>query len=86
MDQRQRLLDIVENMPQPNKAAFYSDPEVEPLVEELHQRWAREGYKGEPIDYATREEVKKLYQLAERYATMPQWQAYKLFVKRLEGG
>lgn len=84
-DTREKLLEIVENMPQMNKAAFYSDPFVEPLVEELHSRWASNGYRGEPVDYATDEEAEKLLELAKRYASMPAWQAYRVFLERTEG-
>jgi len=84
-DARERLLEIVENMPQMNKAAFYSDPLVEPLVEELHGRWARNSYRGEPVDYATDEEAEKLLELAKHYASMPSWRAYRIFIERTEG-
>jgi hypothetical protein len=82
---RRKILDLVDNMGQMNKAAFYSDPYVERLVEELHTRWAQNSYQGEPIDYSSDEEAEKLYALAKRYASMPSWEAYKLFIKRVEG-
>ena len=82
---KQRVLEIVENAPQMNKAAFYSDPYVEHVVEELQKRWAQADYKGEPIDYATDEELEKLYELALEYANMPEWKAYRIFIERSEG-
>ena len=83
---KERILEIVENAPQMNKAAFYSDPYVERVVSELQKRWEKANYEGEPIDYATDEELEKLYELALEYANMPEWKAYKIFIKRAEGG
>ncbi|ABM81080.1 hypothetical protein [Hyperthermus butylicus] len=77
-----RILDIVENAPQMNKAAFYSDPYVEKLLEELQRRWEESGYQGEPIDHASDEELERLYRLALEYANMPEWKAYRLFLER----
>ena len=82
---KQRVLEIVENASQMNKAAFYSDPYVERLVEDLQKRWAQSNYEGEPIDYATDEELEELYRLALEYANMPEWKAYKIFIERTEG-
>jgi hypothetical protein len=85
MDKKRAILELVDNMPQANKAAFYSDPDVEPIVEKLHERWAGSGYRGEPIDYASDEELSLLHRRAKEYASMPSWQAYKLFLERVEG-
>jgi len=85
MDLKQRVLDLVENAPQMNKAAFYSDPIVESMVEELQSRWEKAGYQGEPIDYATPEELEKLYELAKYYASLSPWKAYRIFKERVEG-
>ncbi len=85
-DIRRKLVDIVDNMGQMNRAAFYSDPYVERIVEELHRRWAGNGYQGEPVDYSSDEEATRLYEIARRYASMPSWEAYKIFIKRVEGG
>lgn len=82
---KQRILEIVENAPQMNKAAFYSDPYVEELVNDLQKRWERANYQGEPIDYASDEELEKLYELALEYANMPEWKAYRIFIRRTEG-
>jgi len=84
VDTRRQLIEIVENMPQMNKAAFYSDPYVESLVQELHHRWASNGYQGEPVDYSSEEEAQRLYELAKHYASLPSWEAYKVFIKRIE--
>ena len=82
MDLKQRILRLVEEAPQLNKAAFYSDPVVMALVENLHERWQRAGYEGEPIDYATSEELERLYELAEYYISLPPWKAYRILRER----
>lgn len=82
MDLKRRILRLVEEAPQLNKAAFYSDPVVMALVENLHERWRRAGYEGEPIDYATPEELERLYELAEYYTSLPPWEAYRIFRER----
>ncbi|KSW12311.1 hypothetical protein CF15_06085 [Pyrodictium occultum] len=79
---KSRILSLVEGAPRANQAAFYSDPYVSALVEELHRRWSRAGHRGEPIDFATREELMRLYELAEYYASLPEWKAYRIFMER----
>ncbi len=83
---KERILSLVETAPQINKAAFYSDPYVEKLVVELHSRWEEAGHEGEPIDYATREELEKLLELAEYYVRLPFWKAYRIVKERTEKG
>lgn len=83
---KERILSLVETAPQINKAAFYSDPYVEELIVELHSRWENAGHAGEPIDYATREELEKLLELAEYYVRLPFWKAYKIVKERTERG
>jgi len=84
MNIRERILALVETAPQINKAAFYSDPYVEEIITELHSRWEGAGYKGEPIDYATEEELRKLLELAEYYTRLPFWKAYRIVKERTE--
>lgn len=43
------------------KAAFYEDPEVLGLLDELYDRWEQGGKVGIPLDYATDEEIQFLY-------------------------
>jgi len=46
------------------KAAFYSDPEVGAILDELYQRWEANDRQGMPLDYASEEEVCFLYRKA----------------------
>ncbi|MEM4717786.1 MAG: hypothetical protein QXE81_03385 [Desulfurococcaceae archaeon] len=46
------------------KVAFYSDPEVNQLLDKLIERWERNNRVNEPIDYATEDEVELLYDKA----------------------
>ncbi len=75
---KEKILLTVDGMPQLNKAAFYGDPTVASLVDELHQRWQRNGYQGEPIDYASEEELETLLEKAYYYSRLPAWKAYRL--------
>ncbi|BEP17631.1 hypothetical protein PYJP_09830 [Pyrofollis japonicus] len=86
MEIKERILSLIENAPQLNKAAFYSDPYVEKTVEELHRRWEQANYEGEPIDYATPDELNRLLELAEYYVRLPFWKAYKIVKERTEKG
>lgn len=82
MEKKEKILDIVDNMPSMNQAAFYSDPEVLDIVEVLHSRWEQNRYSGEPIDYASDEELEKLYRLAKYYSSLKMWEAYKIVQER----
>ena len=66
------------------RAAFYSDPEVETILETLYERWSKGNHVGEPIDYATDEEIETLYRLARHYASLTPYEAYSIYMKRLE--
>lgn len=46
------------------KTAFYSDPEVQQILNTIYERWESSGEKGIPLDYATDEEIKFLYSKA----------------------
>lgn len=76
-----RIIETVENMDQIRKAVFYSDPEVELLLENLYERWRLDNYRSEPLYYAKPSELEKILGLALYYATIPIWQAYKMFVE-----
>ena len=67
------------------RAAFYSDPEVESILNALYERWNRSNGVGEPIDYATDEEVETLYRLARHYASLTPYEAYSIYMSRVEG-
>ncbi len=49
------------------KAAFYGDPEVKRILEEVYRRWEEAGQIGEPLDYATIDELQLLASKAARY-------------------
>lgn len=52
------------------KAAFYSDPEVSKILENLINRWESAGRAGIPLDYATEEELRILHKKAQMYGSM----------------
>ncbi|MCX8195779.1 MAG: hypothetical protein N3F67_01675 [Acidilobaceae archaeon] len=75
MDKKQFILKAIEDNRSPwVKAAFYSDPDVSRILEELTKRWEREG-RGIPLDYATEEELEELYRKAASYAFMSEEEA-----------
>jgi len=45
--------------------AFYSDREVVTIMDEVYSRWEESGRIGEPLDYATDEELEVLAKKAE---------------------
>ena len=47
------------------KMAFYSDREVVAIMDEVYARWEESGRIGEPLDYATDEELEVLAKKAE---------------------
>jgi uncharacterized protein (DUF1015 family) len=63
-----RLID--ENKDNVYKIVFYSQPEVQRILDNLTERWSNAGNRGEPIDYATAEEVQVLYHLARKITSM----------------
>ncbi len=52
------------------KAAFYSDPEVSRIMARLVSEWESKGQDGQPIDYATSEELVILLRAARKYYRM----------------
>lgn len=66
-------------------AAFYSDPEVAKINSALEQRWRDAGEVGEPLDYASEEEVRRLLSVAERYAYMHPDRARAIALSRMGG-
>ena len=68
---RERILELIDNDTRNwVKAAYYSDPDVAPILDLVYQRWRRAGEKGRPIDYATRDELVILWNMAKRYFGM----------------
>lgn len=67
------------------KSAFYSDPEVAPIIERLYERWEASGRAGRPLDYADLDELRVLADKAERYAFMDDETARALTFGRMSG-
>jgi len=49
------------------KIAFYSDPEVQQILENIYTRWEEAGRRGIPLDFATIDELKVLASKALKY-------------------
>ncbi len=67
------------------KSAFYSDPEVAPIIERLYERWEASGRQGKPLDYADLDELRLLADKAERYAFMDDETARAITFGRMSG-
>lgn len=48
------------------KIAFYSDQRVQEILDSLYVRWSNASYEKTPLDYASDEELKELYNKAIR--------------------
>lgn len=46
------------------KIAFYSDQRVQEILDSLYARWSNASYENTPLDYASDEELKELYNKA----------------------
>ncbi|MEM3832179.1 MAG: hypothetical protein QW128_01080 [Thermoprotei archaeon] len=53
------------------KAAFYGDPEVTKILDNLYERWESNNNKNEPLDYATIDELRILTMKARFYYNNP---------------
>jgi hypothetical protein len=65
------------------KAAFYGDPDVAPLLDELYRRWEEANREGEVLDYATFEELRMLASKARHYGRMSNSQAMNIALRRM---
>ena len=88
---RERLIEELLNLIEYNavawrKAAFYSDPRVEPIYSRLVAEWEKSGGEGIPLDYASVEELEILVHAARKYAFMPESRARALALARMGGG
>ncbi|MEM2007033.1 MAG: hypothetical protein QXG17_04395 [Sulfolobales archaeon] len=64
---KKKLMELVDLSAEPwRKAAFYSNDEAIALVTELYQRWETQKRRGNPLDYATEEELDRLLLIAEK--------------------
>lgn len=66
-------------------AAFYSDPQVSEITARLNSLWREAGERGEPLDYASDEDIRVLLSIAERYTRMHPSQARALAIARMGG-
>ncbi len=64
------------------KIAFYSDENVQAIMDKLYGEWEKNNRKGIPLDYASNEELEVLYRLAKHYAENPYRKAYVDFMRR----
>lgn len=91
MSERDRLIQELISLIEDNdvawrKAAFYSDPRVEPIYERLIKAWLDSGEKGIPLDYASEDELRELVLVARKYAFMSEDKARSLAMARMSGG
>jgi len=90
-DTRKRsLIDVIisnieENKNSWVKALFYSDQDVSRIMERLISEWSRNNMRGEPLEYATLEELKVLAEKAERYRDAPQEAFLRTMLKKSTG-
>jgi len=81
----QELFQLIEdNRVDWRKAAFYSDPRVEPVYARLVEEWEKSGGEGIPLDYASMDELELLVAVAKEYAFMDEAKARSLAMKRSE--
>jgi len=66
------------------QAAFYGDPDIEELTSKLYERWESAGRRGEPLDYASYDEMKLIYEKAKRYSRLSVYEAMRLVMARQE--
>ncbi len=68
------------------KAAFFSDEVVEVIMESLYYKWSRNGEVARPIDYATDDELKILYNKAKYYSSLSTSEAMRISLERMKRG
>lgn len=67
---REIIILIDENRDQWKKAAFYSDDDVQKILNRLYNEWEKNNRHGVPLDYASTEELETLAALARRYSRL----------------
>ncbi|MEB3844967.1 MAG: hypothetical protein LRS48_04725 [Desulfurococcales archaeon] len=65
------------------KAAFYSDPVVEPIVDRLMNTWESNGREGIPLDFASDEELTTLLSQARKYSRLDDSTARAIAMSRM---
>ena len=67
------------------RSAFYSDPEVQKVMDILYGKWEEAGRKGMPVDYASHDELVFLWNKASKYLGMNENVARAIVFNRLTG-
>jgi hypothetical protein len=67
------------------RSAFYSDPEVQQVMDDLYGKWEESGRKGMPIDHASHDELVFLWNKASKYLGMNENVARAIVFNRLAG-
>ncbi len=66
---KQELLSLIDESSEViYKIAFYSQPEVQSIMNRLMDVWESSGRKGRPVDYATVSELKLMLKIARKIA------------------
>ncbi len=80
---KRRIIELIdESRDNDRKIGFYSDENVQQIMNRLYGKWEENGRKGIPLDYATIEELEILYRLARTYTENPRGRAYVEFVRK----
>jgi len=80
---KNRIIELIDkNTRNGPKIAFYSDPKVANLIDELYSRWEKNNRVGIPLDYANDEEMKFLYNIALKYSNISDAEAWTLYLSR----
>ena len=80
---KEKIIEIIDkNKRNGPKIAFYSDPQVASLMNELYQRWESNDRKGIPLDYASDDEIKFLYNIALKYSNVSDDEAWIMYLSR----
>ncbi|MEM4654228.1 MAG: hypothetical protein QXL34_01905 [Thermosphaera sp.] len=67
------------------KEAFYSNQEVENIMERLYKEWEKNGNKGIPLDYATHEELIILHRIAKQVVDSPYEELSRTYIRKAMG-
>jgi tetrahydrodipicolinate N-succinyltransferase len=82
-DMKKKIIELIDDSKDNDrKIGFYSDENVQTIMEELYRKWEAGNRRGIPLDYATRDQIEILYKLAVYYSRNPRGKAYVEFVRR----
>ncbi len=80
---KEKILNLIDDSRENGrKIAFYSDPVVANIIEQLYNRWEKNKRIGIPLDYADEKEIKILYNMAIKYSNISDEEAWALFMSR----